>query len=78
MDEDIISNVRNTINNDGYDPTKITIPNNEKIGSLVCTECNKVKIKYTLCNGSGMIENCIEDCNNKTLHKFIPHEQIRE
>lgn len=78
MDEDMISNVRNIINNDEYDPTKITIPKDQKIGSLVCTKCNKVKIKYTLCNGSGMVENCIENCDNKTLHKFIAHEQIRK
>lgn len=78
MNEDIKSNVKNIIKNDDYNPSRIRIPEDEEVGSLVCTKCSNIKVEYILCNNSGIVEECIEDCKSKTLHKFISHEQIRE
>jgi len=69
--------VKTFIEDDQYDPSSISIPDDKFVSSLVCTDCSNIKLEYILTskNNSDIIEKCNE-CNQKTLHKYIIHESV--
>ena len=69
--------VKTLIQENEYDPTDISIPDDKFVSSFVCTDCSNIKLEYVLAgeDSSGIVEKC-KECNKNTLHKYIIHESI--